>query len=131
MPVLNGNAATDKVLSVAPMLDWTDRHFRYFLRLICPSCVLYTEMVTTSALLLGSDPERFLEFSEAEHPLILQLGGDDPRAMRAAGEMARAYGYDGLNLNVGCPSPRVQKGSFGACLMTTPDLVAELVAAMG
>ncbi|MEB8535480.1 tRNA dihydrouridine(20/20a) synthase DusA [Acidithiobacillus ferriphilus] len=123
--------SSDKILSVAPMLDWTDRHCRYFLRLLCPSCVLYTEMVTTSALLLGRDPERFLEFSEAEHPLILQLGGDDPAAMRAAATMAHTYGYDGINLNVGCPSSRVQKGRFGACLMTTPELVAELVAAMG
>ena len=123
--------SSDKILSVAPMLDWTDRHCRYFLRLVCPSCVLYTEMVTTSALLLGRDPERFLEFSAAEHPLILQLGGDDPAAMRAVAAMAHAYGYDGLNLNVGCPSPRVQKGRFGACLMATPELVAELVAAMG
>ncbi|HUX18393.1 MAG TPA: tRNA dihydrouridine(20/20a) synthase DusA [Acidithiobacillus sp.] len=131
MAELNKYTAMDKILSVAPMLDWTDRHCRYFLRLVCPSCVLYTEMVTTSALLLGRDPERFLEFSAAEHPLILQLGGDDPAAMRAVAAMAHAYGYDGLNLNVGCPSPRVQKGRFGACLMATPELVAELVAAMG
>ncbi|WP_439711792.1 tRNA dihydrouridine(20/20a) synthase DusA [Acidithiobacillus ferrianus] len=128
----NGSTSTqEKTLSVAPMLDWTDRHCRYFLRLICPSCVLYTEMITTSALLLGRDPERFLEFSNAEHPLILQLGGDDPAAMRMVAGMALAHGYDGLNLNVGCPSPRVQKGRFGACLMAAPDLVADLVAALG
>lgn len=119
-----------KILSVAPMLDWTDRHCRHFLRLICPSCVLYTEMLTTNALLLGRDPQRFLEYSAAEHPLVLQVGGDDPEAMRRVSWLAREYQYDGINLNVGCPSPRVQKGSFGACLMATPEHVAELMAAL-
>ncbi len=126
----NTNKSIDNILSVAPMLDWTDRHCRHFLRLICPSCVLYTEMLTSSALLLGHDPQRFLDFSELEHPLILQVGGDDPAAMRKVSLLARDYGYDGINLNVGCPSPRVQKGRFGACLMTTPTLVAELMAAL-
>lgn len=112
------------------MLDWTDRHCRHFLRLICPSCVLYTEMLTTNALLLGRDPQRFLEYSAAEHPLVLQVGGDDPEAMRRVSWLAREYQYDGINLNVGCPSPRVQKGSFGACLMATPEHVAELMAAL-
>ncbi|MFA7495492.1 MAG: tRNA dihydrouridine(20/20a) synthase DusA [Acidithiobacillus sp.] len=119
-----------KYLSVAPMLDWTDRHCRHFLRLICPSCVLYTEMITTSAILLGRDPQRFLEFSPEEHPLILQVGGDDPTAMQAVSHIARDYKYDGINLNVGCPSPRVQSGSFGACLMATPERVAELTSAL-
>ncbi|QFX96807.1 tRNA dihydrouridine(20/20a) synthase DusA [Acidithiobacillus thiooxidans] len=119
-----------KILSVAPMLDWTDRHCRHFLRLICPSCVLYTEMLTTNALLLGRDPQRFLEYSAAENPLILQVGGDDPAAMRRVSRLAKEYQYDGINLNVGCPSPRVQKGSFGACLMATPELVAELMAGL-
>jgi len=117
-------------ISVAPMLDWTDRHCRYYLRLFCPSCVLYTEMVTAAALLHGRDPERFLVFSPEEHPLVLQLAGDDPSAMARAAAMGAAYGYDGLNLNVGCPSPKVQAGRFGACLMAAPSLVAELVAAM-
>ncbi len=123
-------AMNEKILSVAPMLDWTDRHCRHFLRLICPSCVLYTEMLTTNALLLGRDPQRFLEYSAAEHPLVLQVGGDDPEAMRRVSWLAREYQYDGINLNVGCPSPRVQKGSFGACLMATPEHVAELMAAL-
>ena len=117
-------------ISVAPMLDWTDRHCRYYLRLFCPSCVLYTEMVTAAALLHGRDPERFLVFSQEEHPLVLQLAGDDPSAMARAAAMGAAYGYDGLNLNVGCPSPKVQAGRFGACLMAAPSLVADLVAAM-
>ncbi|MBN2680685.1 tRNA dihydrouridine(20/20a) synthase DusA [Acidithiobacillus montserratensis] len=123
-------AMSEKILSVAPMLDWTDRHCRHFLRLICPSCVLYTEMLTTNALLLGRDPQRFLEYSAAEHPLILQVGGDDPEAMRRVSWLAREYQYDGINLNVGCPSPRVQKGSFGACLMATPEHVATLMTAL-
>lgn len=129
---INKNAleSSVKMLSVAPMLDWTDRHCRHFLRLICPSCVLYTEMLTTNALLLGRDPQRFLEYSAAEHPLVLQVGGDDPEAMRRVSWLAREYQYDGINLNVGCPSPRVQKGSFGACLMATPEHVAELMAAL-
>ncbi|WP_414041446.1 tRNA dihydrouridine(20/20a) synthase DusA [Acidithiobacillus sp. M4-SHS-6] len=121
---------SEKILSVAPMLDWTDRHCRHFLRLICPSCVLYTEMLTTNALLRGRDPQRFLEYSAAEHPLILQVGGDDPEAMRRVSWLAREYQYDGINLNVGCPSPRVQKGRFGACLMAIPEHVAELMAAL-
>ncbi|MGC9238550.1 MAG: tRNA dihydrouridine(20/20a) synthase DusA [Acidithiobacillus sp.] len=119
-------AAMAKTLSVAPMLDWTDRHCRYVLRQICPSCTLYTEMIHTSALVLGRQPERYLAFTAAEQPLILQLGGDDPEAMAKAAALARAYGYAGLNLNVGCPSPRVQRGNFGACLMHTPGLVREI-----
>jgi len=125
---LAGNSA--KTLSVAPMLDWTDRHCRYFLRLICPSCVLYTEMIHTSALVLGKSPERYLAFTAAEQPLILQLGGDDPEAMARAAVLARDYGYAGVNLNVGCPSTRVQRGNFGACLMLAPALVREIVDAL-
>ncbi len=117
-------------LSVAPMMDWTDRHCRAFLRLICPSCLLYTEMVTTPAILLGKTPERYLGFSAPELPLILQLGGDDPESMARAARVACDYGYTGLNLNVGCPSPRVQKGRFGACLMHSPALVRELLDAL-
>lgn len=122
--------AKEKTLSVAPMLDWTDRHCRAFLRLLCPSCVLYTEMITTPAILRGRDPHRYLDFSGSEQPLILQLGGDDPESMARAAAVAREYGYSGLNLNVGCPSPRVQKGRFGACLMREPGLVRELLDAL-
>lgn len=119
----------DRRLSVAPMLDWTDRHCRYFLRLITRHTLLYTEMVTTGALLHG-DRERHLGFDPAEHPLALQLGGSSPQDLAACARMAEGYGYDEVNLNVGCPSDRVQNGRFGACLMAEPALVAECVAAM-
>jgi len=115
--------------SVAPMLDWTDRHCRFFLRLISKQAQLYTEMVTTGALLHG-DRQRFLQFDPSEHPLALQLGGSDPAGLAACAKMAEDFGYDEVNLNVGCPSDRVQNGSFGACLMAEPELVAECVAAM-
>jgi len=115
--------------SVAPMLDWTDRHCRFFLRLISKQALLYTEMVTTGALLHG-DRQRFLQFDPSEHPLALQLGGSDPAGLAACAKMAEDFGYDEVNLNVGCPSDRVQNGSFGACLMAEPELVAECVAAM-
>lgn len=114
---------------VAPMMDWTDRHCRYFLRLISKHAYLYTEMVTTGAILHG-DTERLLQFHPAEHPLALQLGGSDPRELAACARIAAGYGYDEINLNVGCPSDRVQTGRFGACLMAEPALVAECVAAM-
>jgi len=112
------------------MMDWTDRHCRYFLRLISRHTLLYTEMVTTGALLHG-DRARFLAYHEDEHPLALQLGGSDPAELAACARMAEAYGYDEVNLNVGCPSDRVQSGRFGACLMAEPQLVADCVAAMG
>jgi tRNA-dihydrouridine synthase A len=115
---------------VAPMMDWTDRHCRYFLRLISKRAYLYTEMITAGAILHG-DTERFLAFHPAEHSLALQLGGSDPRELAAAARIAARYGYDEINLNVGCPSDRVQTGRFGACLMAEPKLVAECVAAMG
>nr|WP_084480185.1 tRNA dihydrouridine(20/20a) synthase DusA [Methylomicrobium lacus] len=115
--------------SVAPMLDWTDRHCRFFLRLISKQALLYTEMVTTGALLHG-DRQRFLQFDPSEHPLALQLGGSDPAGLAACAKMAEDFGYDEVNLNVGCPSDRVQSGSFGACLMAEPELVAECVGAM-
>jgi tRNA-dihydrouridine synthase A len=121
--------AFPKVLSVAPMMDWTDRHDRYFLRLFNPHVRLYTEMVTTGALLHGDAP-RFLRFDASEHPLALQLGGSDPAALAACTKMAEDWGYDEVNLNVGCPSDRVQQGRIGACLMAEPRLVAECVAAM-
>lgn len=114
---------------VAPMLDWTDRHCRFFHRLISRRALLYTEMVTTGALIHG-DHHRFLQFNQAEHPLALQLGGSNPRELALCAKMAEDYGYDEVNLNVGCPSDRVQNGRFGACLMIEPELVADCVAAM-
>ncbi|SFK61809.1 tRNA dihydrouridine(20/20a) synthase DusA [Methylophaga sulfidovorans] len=116
-------------LSVAPMLDWTDRDFRYLLRLISKHTLLYTEMVTTGALIHG-DRQRFLAHNAAEYPLALQLGGSDPTALAECAKMGEDAGYSEINLNVGCPSDRVQSGSFGACLMAEPGLVAEGVAAM-
>jgi len=116
-------------ISIAPMMDWTDRHCRYFLRLIAPNVRLYTEMVTTGALLHG-DAERFLRFDKAEHPVALQLGGSDPADLARAAEMGAKEGYDEINLNCGCPSDRVQSGAFGACLMQEPQRVADCVAAM-
>jgi tRNA-dihydrouridine synthase A len=116
-------------LSVAPMLDWTDRHCRYFLRLISRHTLLYTEMVTTGALIHG-DRERFLRYDEAEHPVALQLGGSDPAELAACARMGAEWGYDEINLNLGCPSDRVQSGRFGACLMAEPALVADCIAAM-
>lgn len=123
-------APLDRRLSVAPMLDWTDRHCRYFLRLISRHTLLYTEMVTTGALIHG-DRERHLGFDQAENPIAVQLGGSDPAELAQCARMAEDYGYDEVNLNVGCPSDRVQSGFFGACLMAKPELVAECVSAMG
>lgn len=120
---------TRRRFSVAPMLDWTDRHERYFLRLISRHAWLYTEMVTTGAILHG-DRDRHLGFHQAEHPLALQLGGSDPQALAECARIAEDYGYDEVNLNVGCPSDRVKSGRFGACLMADPQIVAECVAAM-
>ncbi|NQZ52658.1 MAG: tRNA dihydrouridine(20/20a) synthase DusA [Piscirickettsiaceae bacterium] len=116
-------------LSVAPMLDWTDRDFRYFLRLISKHCLLYTDMVTTGALIHG-DSDRFLAHDASEYPLGLQLGGSDPDALAKCALLGQKSGYSEINLNVGCPSDRVQSGSFGACLMADPKLVAEGVGAM-
>jgi len=114
---------------VAPMLDWTDRHERYLLRLISKHALLYTEMVTTGALIHG-DKDRHLRFNVEEHPVALQLGGSDPKDMALCAKIAEDYGYDEVNINVGCPSDRVQHGAFGACLMAQAELVAENVAAM-
>ncbi|WP_193369703.1 tRNA dihydrouridine(20/20a) synthase DusA [Pelagibius marinus] len=116
-------------LSVAPMMDWTDRHERAFLRAISKRTLLYTEMVTTGAILHG-DHDRFLAFEAAEHPVALQLGGSEPEDLAASARAGAARGYDEINLNLGCPSDRVQRGRFGACLMTEPALVADCVAAM-
>ncbi len=116
-------------LSVAPMMDWTDRHCRYFHRLISRHTRLYTEMVTTGALLHGDLP-RHLDFNADEHPLALQVGGSEPADLAQAARLARQWGYDEINLNCGCPSERVQRGAFGACLMAEPQLVRDGVAAM-
>jgi tRNA-dihydrouridine synthase A len=116
-------------LSVAPMMDRTDRHFRYFMRQITQHTLLYTEMVTSAAILHG-DRYRLLGFSPAEKPLALQVGGDDPKALAFCAQIATEMGYDEINLNVGCPSDRVQNGNFGACLMAQPQRVADCVAAM-
>jgi tRNA-dihydrouridine synthase A len=116
-------------LSVAPMMDRSDRHFRRLMRLISRRTLLYTEMVTCPAILHG-DRDHLLAFDQAEHPLALQLGGDDPGDLARCAEVAVAWGYDEVNLNVGCPSDRVQSGSFGACLMRAPERVATCVAAM-
>jgi tRNA-dihydrouridine synthase A len=116
-------------ICIAPMMDWTDRHCRYFHRLLAPHARLYTEMVTTGAVLHG-DRERLLGFDAAEHPVALQLGGHDSAELAAAARIGVEFGYDEINLNVGCPSDRVQSGRFGACLMREPALVADGVAAM-
>ncbi|HEX2197946.1 MAG TPA: tRNA dihydrouridine(20/20a) synthase DusA [Burkholderiales bacterium] len=116
-------------LCVAPMMDWTDRHCRYFLRQVSSRVRLYTEMITTGALIHG-DVERHLAFSAEEHPLALQLGGSEPEELARCAKLGEAYGYDEINLNIGCPSERVQRGAFGACLMAEPELVARCVAAI-
>src|SRR5262245_58184132 len=115
--------------AIAPMMEWTDRHCRYFLRLISRHARLYTEMVTSAAIVHG-DRERLLGFDAAEHPVALQLGGSDPKELALAARIGADYGYDEINLNCGCPSDRVQSGRFGACLMGEPALVADCVAAM-
>ena len=124
------NAATAAArVSCAPMMDWTDRHCRFFHRLMTRRAMLYSEMVTAPAVLHGAR-DRLLDYSEQEHPVALQLGGSDPWELRQATKIARDWGYDEINLNVGCPSDRVQSGCFGAVLMERPSLVAECVAAM-
>ncbi len=116
-------------VSIAPMMDVTDRHFRYLMRILSHRVVLYTEMLTTGAL-LHNCPTRFLAYDEAEHPLVLQLGGSNPSELSKCAIIAQKAGYDAINLNVGCPSSRVQSGAIGACLMAEPSLVADCVAAM-
>ncbi|WP_440875012.1 tRNA dihydrouridine(20/20a) synthase DusA [Thalassotalea sp. PLHSN55] len=115
-------------LSIAPMLDWTDRHCRYFYRTMSKHTVLYTEMVTTGAILFGKGD--YLSYNEEEHPVVLQLGGSDVKAMTECAKIAQQRGYDEVNINVGCPSDRVQNGRFGACLMAEPNLVADCVSEM-
>ncbi len=119
----------EKTFSIAPMLDWTDRHCRFLHRLLTRHSLLYTEMVVADAAIHGKR-DRLLGFSEQEHPVALQLGGSDPAKLAEAAKIGESYGYDEINLNVGCPSDRVQSGAFGACLMLTPQLVSECVAAM-
>ena len=116
-------------LCVAPMMDWTDRHCRFFHRLLAPGAVLYTEMVTANAVIFG-DRDRLLGFSTAEHPVALQLGGSDPGKLAEAAVIGEGFGYREINLNVGCPSDRVQEGRFGACLMAEPKLVGECISEM-
>lgn len=122
-------APLDRRLSVAPMMDWTDRHFRYLLRQISQGVLLYTEMVVDKSILLGNRP-RLLDFNPLEHPLALQLGGSNPDSLAEAARIGEQWGYDEINLNLGCPSDKVQGGGFGACLMLQPDLVADCLAAM-
>ena len=116
-------------LCTAPMMDWSDRHCRVFFRSLAPHAVVYSEMITTGALLHGDVP-RHLDFDPAEHPVGLQLGGSDPAELAACAKLGQRWGYDEINLNCGCPSERVQRGAFGACLMAEPDLVADCVKAI-
>ena len=126
-------AANDNIMncsfSVAPMMDWTDRHCRYFMRLLSPGALLYTEMVTANAIHYG-DADELLRYDMSEHPIAVQLGGSDPALMTEAAMLAAKVGYDEININVGCPSDRVQSGQFGACLMSSPETVADCVRAM-
>jgi len=126
-PLSSANSI-DHRLSVAPMLDWTDRHCRYFYRAMSAHTVLYTEMVTTGAILRGKGD--YLSYNDAEHPLVLQLGGSNVKDMTECAKIAEQHGYDEININVGCPSDRVQNGRFGACLMAEPQLVADCVSEM-
>ena len=129
MPELTKNPFNPFRISIAPMMDWTDRHCRTFHRLLTKHTRLYTEMVTTGALLHGNQP-RHLDFNNEEHPLALQLGGSETADLAACAKLGALWGYDEINLNCGCPSERVQRGSFGACLMAEPKLVADCVKAM-
>jgi tRNA-dihydrouridine synthase A len=132
--IFDGRLATrppmiDYRFSVAPMMDWTDRHCRVFHRCLSKRALLWTEMVTADAVIHG-DRQRLIGYSEVEHPVVLQLGGSEPGKLAEAARIAEGFGYDEVNLNCGCPSERVQSGAFGACLMAEPDLVASCVAAM-
>ena len=128
--IMNDNQTNSmNLLSVAPMMDYTDRHFRYLMRQITRHTLLYTEMIVTAAIKHG-DRSKLLDFSPAEKPLSLQLGGDNPQELAECAIIAQDWGYDEVNLNVGCPSDRVQSGHFGACLMANPELVAQCVEKM-
>jgi len=129
-PIVNMRISTNcPRLAVAPMMDWTDRHCRYFMRLLSPSAFLYTEMVTAAAIVHGDSAE-LLKFDESEHPIALQVGGSDVAWMTESAIAAANFSYDEININVGCPSDRVQSGQFGACLMESPEVVADCVASM-
>ena len=131
MTEINNNIDKQKDfrISVAPMMDWTTKDYRYFARLFNPNVVLYTEMVTTGAIIYG-DAKRHLDFNKEEHPIVLQLGGSNPQELATCTKMAEDWGYNEVNLNVGCPSDRVQNNKIGACLMAEPDLVAECIHSM-
>ena len=124
------NDGINRKLCVAPMMDWTDRHCRYFHRLLAPSALLFTEMVTAEAICYAENPERFFEHNAAEHPLVLQVGGSKPEKLYQAIKLADDFGFSEFNLNVGCPSNRVQSGNFGACLMEKPEIVRDCLFAM-
>jgi tRNA-dihydrouridine synthase A len=126
---MNKNNRSERAFAIAPMMEWTDRHCRFFHRLLTRHALLYTEMITTSAVLHGNRA-RLLAFDAFEHPLAVQLGGSDPRALAECAKICADVGYDEINLNVGCPSDRVREGRFGACLMAEPQLVGDCVAAM-
>lgn len=126
---MTARALIDRRISIAPMMDRTDRHERYFLRLMSSHVLLYTEMISTGAILFGNR-ERHLDFDASEHPIALQLGGGDPAALAECARIGAEFGYDEINLNIGCPSDRVANARFGACLMAEPGLVADCVAAM-
>jgi len=125
----SGRLASSRRFSVAPMMDWTDRHCRFFHRLLTRRALLYTEMLTTGAVIHG-DRAHLLNYSPEEHPVALQLGGSEPEALAACARIGEDFGYDEINLNVGCPSDRVQDGRFGACLMAEPERVGDCIAAM-
>ena len=130
MNILSNSSNTQNPrISVAPMMDWTTRDYRFFARLFNPNIIMYTEMVTTGAILFGG-AARHLDFNSEEHPIVLQLGGSNPKDLATCTKMAQDWGYDEVNLNVGCPSDRVQNNKIGACLMAEPDLVAECIAEM-
>lgn len=129
LPAYTPVDGVDRRISVAPMMGWTDRHDRYFMRLITPHALLYTVMITTGALTYGKKLH-VLDYSPEEHPVALQLGGSDPAELATCAKIATDYGYDEINLNCGCPSDRVQRGQFGACLMSSPALVADCIDAM-
>lgn len=124
-----GRRGVVRPLSIAPMMEWTDRHYRFMMRQITRCTLLYTEMITASAIVMGQK-EGLLRYDPIEHPVVIQLGGSDPKLLREAASICEDWGYDEINLNVGCPSDRVQNGSFGACLMAEPGLVATLVEEM-
>ncbi len=125
----NISISSPKILAVAPMMDWTDRHCRSFHRILSKKAILYTEMINTGAIIYGDRPKH-LDFDKDEHPVVLQLGGSEPFDLAQAAKIAQEWGYDQIDLNCGCPSERVQRGSFGACLMAEPNLVADCVKAM-